>query len=138
MLCAAPTHAALLFVALNLNVHYRQFEAAATTAASFQPFAKHTDVSFGQTAISLLPIPVCPLWSQCAYRHQVARPYSRFVERTLLSSFHSALNVRAILSVLRHTCSTKNLKTVCAVLIPRKTQLLLMLDHQQSFSWGFG
>ncbi|QUB55291.1 hypothetical protein [Prevotella nigrescens] len=32
----------------------------------------------------------------------------------------------------------ETLKTVCAVLIPRKTQLLPMPEHQQRFSWDFG
>ena len=44
----------------NLAAQYREFEAAATAAASVQPFTKHTDVSFGRTTNTLIPIPFAP------------------------------------------------------------------------------
>lgn len=58
--CTAPMLATLLTTALNLAAQYREFEAAATTAASVQPFTKHTGVSFGQTTNTLIPIPFAP------------------------------------------------------------------------------
>ena len=52
--------ATLLTTALSLTAQYREFEAAATTAASVQLFTKYTDVSFGRTTNTLIPTPICP------------------------------------------------------------------------------
>lgn len=50
----------------------------------------------------------------------------------------TALGMAVRLSALRTPARQETLKTLCAVLIPQKTQLLPMLDHQQRFSWDFG
>ena len=90
--CTAPMLATLLTTALNLAAQYREFEAAATAAASVQLFTKYTGVSFVRITNTLIPTPICPLWSQCSYRHQFAHCHSRYAESILSSYFHYALN----------------------------------------------
>ena len=106
--CTAAMLATLFTTALSLTAQCREFEDAAMTAASVRPFTKHTDVSFGRATNTLIPTPICPLWSQCSSRHQFAHCHSRYAESILSSYFHYAQNEDVRLFALRNTCSTRN------------------------------